>query len=172
MRKVDIETYGGLPSVNVKVYGRIADVTLPMDLGSSYPSGHPELVETSFTDDGFTVEWTRENLSDESLDTWFWDACASGMEDAQSVAEDIFGTGVTVSQDGRSGGHLVVDGLPDIESWDAIAVSRWDRFITQVDAIVEDIPRATLWLIYANVYEGWAEDQRKLMTGPTLEPVM
>ena len=64
---------------------------------------------------------------------------------------------VKVYAEGRQGGWLVVDGLPDVESWDATMLGRWRRFERYVLAAVDDFPRAVAWLICANVYEAEAE---------------
>ena len=55
----------------------------------------------------------------ESLAEMFW-------EDAEATARDIFGDkSLKVYSEGRSGGWLVVEGLPDIEYWDAIMLGKW-----------------------------------------------
>jgi hypothetical protein len=42
------------------------------------------------------------------------------------------GEKVTVDCQGRSGGWLVVLGLPPVEEWDAVMVSRWNKFQNDV----------------------------------------
>lgn len=54
----------------------------------------------------------------------------------QETAEYYLGKGVKVYSAGRSSGWLIVDGLPPIESWDAIQLSKWARFCKSV---AEDI---------------------------------
>lgn len=55
---------------------------------------------------------------------------------------------------GRSGGWLVVDGLPDIDDWDAIALNDWRRFHKCVRAIAdEEYPYDFIWQLHENVYE-------------------
>lgn len=44
---------------------------------------------------------------------------------------------VMVYAAGRSGGWLIVEGLPPVEEWDAILVSRWGRFVKDVMADIE-----------------------------------
>lgn len=38
---------------------------------------------------------------------------------------------------GRSGGHLIVDGLDTVEGWDAIKVSAWNRFEAAILASIK-----------------------------------
>lgn len=82
---------------------------------------------------------------------WEW-ACESGWEDLQSDAEYVLGKRVIVHSAGRSGGWCVIEGLPDVETWDAIAVSKWTRFAKYAKAIVEYIPVSMVDLLYFNVW--------------------
>jgi len=53
----------------------------------------------------------------------------------QEIAKDHFPDfAVGVWQDGRSGGWLVVGGLPYAEDWDADMQEKWDRFAADVRA--------------------------------------
>ena len=56
--------------------------------------------------------------------------------DGKTQAVQHFGSGTTVYSEGRSDGWLVVDGLPDIETWDAVMLSKWRKF---EKAILADI---------------------------------
>jgi hypothetical protein len=57
----------------------------------------------------------------ESAQERFW-------EQAEAVAAEIFaGWPCRVYSEGRSGGWLAVHGLPEVESWDAMMVSKWAR---------------------------------------------
>lgn len=58
-------------------------------------------------------------------------ACQSFWDDAQDLADHYLKDGRVYSE-GRCAGWLVVDGLGDVESWDAIMVSRWARFAKSV----------------------------------------
>jgi hypothetical protein len=61
---------------------------------------------------------------------------------------------VQVYSAGRSGGWLVVSGLPDVESWDAIALGRWVKFEEEVRAIADEgYPYDFIWQLRVNVYE-------------------
>jgi len=50
--------------------------------------------------------------------TGFWD-------DAQWKVEELWGRGLKVYQEGRSGGWLVVHGLPDVDEWDGKMLMKW-----------------------------------------------
>jgi hypothetical protein len=119
-----------LPAVNVKVY--------------SYPSaclvaGHFDCSEEVAQR---ALEWAFEMGRQQ-----FW-------EDIQEWAEDCFEWHVKIYNAGRYGGWAVVEGLPDIEDWDAIALGQWRRFakqcadeiayLTSADRVLEDI-EANRW---------------------------
>lgn len=157
---IDLYRDGGTeyPSVNVKVYGNIDRVPLPLELGMVSSDGG-QTFETITTEPGFTHDWIDANVSERDMNIWWKMACQDGWEQAQAEADRLFPGKVTVYSAGRSGGHLIVDGLPPVDEWDAIAVTRWHRFADHVRLIVSDIPRAMVWLINANLYEPWAEEQ-------------
>ena len=91
------------PAINVKYYGRGIDPEKVAEhLGCSLPRA-----ETCLQSAG------------ETLAEMFW-------EYAEEAARDIFGDkSLKVYSEGRSGGWLVVKGLPDIEYWDAIMLGKW-----------------------------------------------
>jgi hypothetical protein len=148
------------PAVNVKVYASIDSVTLPLDLGSSYPVGHPELIEHHKSDPRFTHEWVRTRVSDDVLDARFWQACESEVEFVIGEAEDIFSDySITVQQTGRMGGWLEVEGLPDLEDWDAVLLGKWRKFEKLARTVADDIPRTVLDSVYVNDFETWKESR-------------
>lgn len=124
MRKSDVEThaegyYGPqLPAVNVKAY--------------SYARGlSAETFGCSEKDYERAVEFAFE-----SAQTCFW-------EEVQGWANECFPDySVKVYSAGRSGGWVVVEGLPLIESWDAIILGRWSRFARMCQAEVEYLSKA------------------------------
>lgn len=80
-----------------------------------------------------------------------------GWERAQELADENWPERtVKVWSSGRSGGWLIVEGLPDIETWDAIAVARWARFEAAIRATVEDLDYQFVWHLHVNVYENLA----------------
>ena len=116
-KKDDVEMYhehgfrNALPSVNVKVY--------------SFARG---LTEEELQCDEKTFEKAAE-FAFNSAQEMFW-------EDAKETAKEIFGDHIKVYSAGRSAGHLIVQGLDDVASWDAIALSKWVKF---EKAILSDI---------------------------------
>jgi len=66
---------------------------------------------------------------------WCWESHVELFwELATEYAAEIFGPKAKLYSAGRSGGWAVVSGLPDVEEWDAIAVSRWARFARMLEA--------------------------------------
>lgn len=92
------------------------------------------------------------------LDTAGQWAAESGFEDAENDAIDIFPQSVKIYGEGRSGGWLVVHGLPDVDEWDAIALARWRRFERYVWAIRDYHPTMVAGLIALNGYEREREE--------------
>jgi hypothetical protein len=117
MKKSDIEIYyergfrSGRPSINVKNFNFAQGLTSEK-LGCS-----EETFEKAC------------NYAFESAQRIFW-------EDAQETAAHYLGKGIKVFPAGKSGGHLIVNGLDPVETWDAITVSAWGRF---EKAILADI---------------------------------
>jgi hypothetical protein len=111
MKKSDIETHSDhmygpqYPAVNVKVYCRTP--------------GYEDVMEKFPGCDKDTAEKALEYAYEFSVED-FW-------ERAKEKAEEIFGN-VKVHSAGRSSGWLVLNGLDPIESWDAIACSKWFKF--------------------------------------------
>lgn len=149
MRKADVtfhrEGFAGdsLPAVNVKVRGLFRDVRLP--LADAAP--------------GLTHEWIAAHLSDEQMDELFWRVCDNEWVSLQSDAADIFGPGVTVEAEGRSGGWAVVHGLPDVEGWDAVAVAKWARFARYARQCADGVLEQMVYSIDCNEYDWWMAEQ-------------
>ena len=127
--KASIALYGSsyetaLPTINVKVRGSLFDVI--------------ERVQKEFRCSEEVAERAVERAFEMECET-FW-AYWTNQYPYNTNPEN--GPGyyfpdhdVSVESDGRMGGHLVVRGLPPVESWDAILVMRWWRF---VDAVCQD----------------------------------
>lgn len=124
MRKSEVQTHSAgygppsYPALNVKYYGR----------------SHVNAVVAHFNCDDKTAEQACE-FAWQSARENFW-------EQAPELARDIFGPHVNVFSAGRSGGWLIVEGLPDVESWDAIALGKWSKFARLIAA---DIKWRTDW---------------------------
>ncbi len=155
MRKQDIQTHSNhgrsRPAVNIRV-----------DLWGAFTS---ELLESVGGED-FASWWDDLEVTDEQahmdmIDTYHAFATESAFEDAQNDAEYLFGTRVKVYQEGRSGGWLVVENLPDLEEWDAIMVGKWGSFVKGVEAMVEAFPESLADLVYINTYDIVLSDRAK-----------
>jgi hypothetical protein len=120
--KDDIEThsegYGrnSLPAINVKAY----------DFPSSWKVAEHFKCSEEIAQQALTYAF-------EHAQEMFW----------EQASEDIDGYfpghgGCEVFSEGRSGGWLVVKGLPDISEWDAILVSRWGKFERDMQSAVKD----------------------------------
>lgn len=149
----DVETRGGNPAANVKVYLTIQDAW-----GVFKREENP--------DERF-AQWLGEHVTDEYLDAIFWIVCGFEFEYLKDWAEDrgkepnpLFpGYRVEVWQEGRSGGWAVVHGLPDVETWDAVLLARWRRFERIARDIADGVPHQVLCSLYLNEFESWREEQ-------------
>lgn len=115
-------------------------------------SGHEFSGDTRF------FEWVLEQYDNDGgqyggpLDIAVDIANESGWEDAQAVADDIWGN-AEVYAEGRSGGWLVVGGIGDPDGWDLMDINAWSRFDRCVRSILADLDYQFLWHLYVNVYE-------------------
>lgn len=139
--------YNSVPAVNVKVHFWLEDA---YKLFRKYePDANPH----------FTVEWIEQHTPDDDTDYWmhlFSFACESGWEQIQGYAEEIWGKGVKVYSEGRSGGWAYVDGIDtDVDSWDAIDLARWRRFAKFARAEADDVPYQMVSSIYINEFDAW-----------------
>lgn len=115
----DITTRGGLPAVCIKVRhgfekltdAEWAEIREDIDL----PKEQCAL---------FTREWCQAAYDKDSEGYWWNEACTMEFEQAEQDAKALFGDDIECEQDGRSGGWLVVKGLPDLEDWSP--VTRYD----------------------------------------------
>jgi hypothetical protein len=147
------------PAVNVKIYADWRRVPLPLDFGRVSDDQGKTWTEVR-SDPGFTVDWIEAHVSEGAFETFYQLACENGWEYLQTIAEEIYGSGVTVYSEGRSGGWAVVDGIEDdVDSWDAIELGKWRRFAKAAREIADDVPRAALDGLYANVYEPERDEQ-------------
>lgn len=146
--------YNAVPAVNVKVHGYWRNVKLPLALGSSHPTGHPELIENIVTHEGFTHDWIEENVSEDAMEAYFGQTCEDAWEQLQEEAERIYGNHVKVYATGRSGGWAYIDGInTDTDSWDAIEFYCWKRFAKLASNLADSILEDMLVNIYINVWE-------------------
>ncbi len=149
-KKADVEThyeYGRRkPAVNIKVRGWLNEEAV---------------TASEYAAEGLTLAWIEEHLTEEQRAAWWQAACEDGFEQAQDDAREIFGSHVKCWQEGRSGGWLVVEGIADIDSWDAIMLGKWRRFARWTQSTADYTPARTVDLIAINVWEPWCEQVEK-----------
>jgi hypothetical protein len=109
------EHYGKVrPAVNVKVY--------------HFPSSYKIM-------DKFNCS---EEVASKAYEFAFQGACKMFWEEAQGIADDVYGkNNVKVYSEGRSGGWCVVDGLDNVENWTLMQLNKWHLFETRVKASVK-----------------------------------
>ena len=129
--------YGRAPAVNVKSYSFIPTHLVTDKFGCSEKQAETAL----------RYAW-------ESACETFWDM------DAPEIVVDVFGKYVKSWSEGRSGGWLVVEGLPPVDEWDAIMLGKWRSFETRIRKDIEYLTSAeyALDMIEAN---GWAEPEER-----------
>lgn len=151
MRKDDVTTsyHQGMsgPMVNVKVHGM-------------YGADWAELgrrVEEEEGADGFAAwfeAWTDADEYGNGMEPWFAAACEMGFDMLQQYAEEIWPAyAVKVWPAGRSGGWAVVEGLPDVDDWDAVMLAKWARFEKWAREETAGIPYDVAALVCLNVYD-------------------
>jgi hypothetical protein len=136
---------------------RKEDIEFHSDRGPAHPAINVKV--RSWVSPTRTAEHFKcsEDVAEKALRFAFETAQESFWEDARELAAHYLGGGLKVYSEGRSNGWLVVHGLPPVESWDALRVSRWGNFSR---AIARDIAyrtkEETMWeSIDANQ---WAKD--------------
>lgn len=127
-----------LPAVNVKIY--------------HFPSTYDVMDRFDCSEE---VAGTALEYAFQSVQQAFWEDWAN---DTSSYFPNH---NVKVFSAGRSGGWLVVEGLPEIEDWDAVMFGRWRKFEKAVNADVNHRTgrEAVLEDIEAN---RWAESGARL----------
>lgn len=114
------------------------DIETHSDRGPARPAVNVKSYRQNWTTDTIEAHFDcEESVAEKAAEYAFTMACEVFWEDVQEAADHHLGAGYKVWQEGRSGGWLVVDGLPDIDSWDAILVSKWGRFEKSVRAEVD-----------------------------------
>lgn len=128
-----------------------------------YPLEHAnELAQTACWE--FAADYAHEvwpDYSTELVDEKRWSAEHQSMRfTGEKVPRKRYH--VQVYAAGRSGGWLVVSGLPDVEAWDAIDLARWRRFERLIrDLADSEYPYEFIWHLHENVWEpNYAEPRR------------
>lgn len=119
MRQADVETHNESgpysphrPAINVKMYH-----------GSNTSPPDTEDVMEKFSCSKEAAERALQFSIDANREA-FWE---QAVFDAEFIFSSI-GYKAKVYSAGRSGGWLVVEGLPDLEKWDAVMLGKWSMF--------------------------------------------
>lgn len=147
MRKSDVKTSyhngtRGLPMLNVKRY---------------YDASDAIKVAADISTDPLWLQWVANEATERDWESAWGAASEWGWEYAEEAARECFDDDrVRVYSAGRSGGWLVVSGLPDPDGWDAIMLGKWASFARRVADIVADHPYRMADYLYLNAYQNSA----------------
>lgn len=131
------------PAVNIKVRGDWRRVPLPLEFGRC--DGEPVRSAPEFTRD-----WVEAHEA--AFEAAWGQACENGVEQLIEDAKTLFGKHVKVYQEGRSGGWLVVEGLPRFDSWNAVMLGKWRQWECYCQAEARAVPADALWNLYHNAF--------------------
>lgn len=141
------EGYGGAdrrPALNVRMHRWIDDLT-----EAEWADARGEVA----AGEGFNLAWCQQHLTADEIYGWQMTAAEDESEYFAEWAAEILGYPVTAEHHGRSGGWLILKGMPDLEEWDAITLAKWRKLIRVSRSIVDGIPMQVISLIGLNVYE-------------------
>ena len=143
MKKADIERRymrnRWVPTVNVKTYRQ----------AYSWPMTSAIAARLGVSD---ALAEQASQYAYDSAQEAFWENWKDADELAQYFAEPV-----EVWQDGRSGGWLIVDGLPELDSWNAVRVAKWAKFQRDVHADIAH--RCALDTVCEDIVANrWAEE--------------
>lgn len=103
---------------------------------------------------------TPAHLADRIVEWLYESEVRNFWELIQTDAEDCFGNRAKVHQEGRSGGWLIVAGLPDLETWAAPQLAKWAKFTRYVRGYM-DFPGTDDWYTWVADHiksNRWDED--------------
>lgn len=100
----------------------------------------------------FSPAWVAAHVSENAHNAWVVEAASSLLDALCDEAKERLGAGVTFEQEGRQGGWLAVDGLPNVMTWDAQRVATWAELEALAGTYVESWPAETVRLIGVNAY--------------------
>lgn len=118
--------------------------------GSQYPAVNVKIYQWGPGDASVVTRFKcPEKQAEKALEYAFNSAQWHFWKGAEEYATEVFGKGVKVYGAGRSSGWLIVVGLSDVETWDAIQLGKWAKFVGIIreeikglgdaDVILEDI---------------------------------
>jgi len=118
---VELDQRDGKPCLNVKVRHGFDSITQEQWAEIRAVAYDQDATLTFDALQKLNADWCEEFIATgENYHVWH-DACAMNFEQAEQDALALFGKGVKCALDGRSGGWLVVEGLPDVGEWDDLS---------------------------------------------------
>lgn len=131
------------PAFNIKRY------TFHEQPQSAYDAA---MLELGLPTGDFTPAWVSSHVNEDAHNEWADITAQSLIEAFRNDVRDLFGDVVTVMQEGRSGGWLALEGLPDVDTWDGAMLAQWRELGQYADAYVASWPEEVVKMIASNVY--------------------
>lgn len=98
--------------------------------------GYAERIAKDFHIDEERAEKTLEKAYERAKED-FWNSVDPDWCDESPFARAFPGIDLQVGSTGRSGGWLIVIGLPDVSGWDAVMLRKWQKGAKAVYEIME-----------------------------------
>ena len=115
-----------------------------------------------------TEEWVRENIGEDTLDSYFWWACETEYEYFAEWADEIM-PGTTFDVDGRSGGWAVSNHSADeVAEWDAVQVAKWGK----IERVAREIAAGVNGQVILRVYEDHYSPENVALDGIPIEEAL
>lgn len=115
-----------------------------------------------------TEEWVRENIGEDTLDSYFWWACEHEYEYFTEWADEIM-PGTTFDVDGRQGGWAVSNWTTDdVAEWDAVQVAKWGK----IERVAREIARGVNGQVILRVYEDHYSPENVALDGIPIEEAL
>lgn len=115
-----------------------------------------------------TKEWIQENVSEDTLDAYFWFACEDEYKYFLDWADEIL-LGTTFEVEGRSGGWAVSNwDEDDVAGWDAVKVAQWGK----IERVAREIARDINGQVVLRVYEDYYSPENVALDGIPIEEAL
>ena len=94
-----------------------------------------------------------QDTFEKAIEFAFNSCCRLFWDEAENMVREIFPT-ATMYSEGRQSGWLTVHNLPDVESWDAVMLAKWNKLCKWAkaeiqglcdDEQIEDMIRSNRW---------------------------
>lgn len=128
--------------MTLQVPGRKADVLIRHERGKYYPALNVKRYQSP--------EWSASRINEhfkcgedraEKVAAIVYECCVEDFwrDSTAAALSSAFGEhhGLEVFSAGRMGGTLIVEGLPPVESWDAVTLGRWRKFASLIKSEIE-----------------------------------